>query len=57
MAIVHGVIRRVETGVIDLPLGKDEISVVAIRHDCLRADGAEAVTEYSLQRHFRPREL
>jgi 23S rRNA pseudouridine1911/1915/1917 synthase len=51
LAIVHGLIRD-EAGVIDLPLGKDEKSVVAVK-DCVRADGAEAVTEYFLQRHFR----
>jgi 23S rRNA pseudouridine1911/1915/1917 synthase len=50
-AIVHGAVQDA-SGVIDLPLGKDEKSVIAIK-DCVRADGAAAMTEYSVQRRFR----
>jgi 23S rRNA pseudouridine1911/1915/1917 synthase len=51
LAIVHGSI-RVESGPIELRLGKDEKSPVAVK-DCVRPDGAEARTEYSVQRRFR----
>src|ERR1700728_1850012 len=51
MAIVHGSV-RLDAGVIDLPLGKDEKSVVAVK-DCVREDGAEALTEYFVQGRFR----
>jgi 23S rRNA pseudouridine1911/1915/1917 synthase len=44
MAIVHGQV-NVAHGLIDAPLGKDEISRVAIK-DCVRTDGAPAQTEY-----------
>ena len=43
LAIVHGEFRAGRS-VIDAPLGRDEASVVAIK-DCVRADGAPAVTE------------
>ena len=43
LAIVHGELRE-EQFVIDAPLGRDEASVVAIK-DCVRPDGAQAVTE------------
>jgi 23S rRNA pseudouridine1911/1915/1917 synthase len=43
-AIVHGQVAE-ERGVIDAPLGKDERSKVAIK-DCVRPDGAPAVTEF-----------
>ena len=43
-AIVHGAVGE-EHGVIDAPLGKDAQSKVAIK-DCVRADGAAAVTEF-----------
>jgi 23S rRNA pseudouridine1911/1915/1917 synthase len=51
LAIVHGSIRA-DAGVIDLPLGKDEKSVVAVK-DCVREGGAAAMTEYFVQRRFR----
>src|ERR1700733_11870984 len=51
LAIVHGAIRD-DAGVIELPLGKDEQSLVAIK-DCVRADGAAARTEYFVQSRFR----
>ena len=51
VAIVHGKI-GVDSGVIDLPLGKDEKSQVAVK-DCVRRDGTTARTEYFAQRHFR----
>ncbi len=38
-------------GTIDAPLGKDERSEVAIK-DCVRDDGAEAVTEYRTESTF-----
>jgi 23S rRNA pseudouridine1911/1915/1917 synthase len=44
LAIVHGYVRD-ERGVVDAPLGKDERSIVAVK-DCVRADGAAAVTEF-----------
>jgi 23S rRNA pseudouridine1911/1915/1917 synthase len=50
LAIVHGTMRP-ERGMIDLALGKDETSEVAIK-DCARADGAKAETEYVVERHF-----
>ena len=43
LAIVHGEPRAGQF-VIDAPLGRDEASVVAIK-DCVRDDGAKAVTE------------
>jgi 23S rRNA pseudouridine1911/1915/1917 synthase len=51
LTIVHGAVRD-DAGVIDLPLGKDEKSLVAIK-DCVRADGAAARTEYFAQGRFR----
>lgn len=50
LAIVHGHVEQ-EHGVIDAPLGKDESSRVAIK-DCVRADGAEALTRYEVIRRF-----
>ena len=44
LAIVHGKVQE-RHGIIDAPLGKDEQSKVAIK-DCVRADGAPAVTEF-----------
>ncbi len=49
-AIVHGHVGP-EKGAIDSPLGKDESSVVAIK-DCVRANGATALTEFSVERRF-----
>lgn len=49
-AIVHGHVAA-EQGRIDGPLGKDERSRVVIK-DCVRADGAAAVTEFFVQRRF-----
>jgi len=49
-AIVHGHVADDE-GQIDLPLGKDVGSKVAIK-DCVRADGAPARTEYRVERRF-----
>jgi 23S rRNA pseudouridine1911/1915/1917 synthase len=50
LAIVRGKVAS-EHGVIDAPLGKDESSRVAIK-DCVRPDGAAAVTEYWLERSW-----
>ena len=50
VALVHGHVRE-EHGEIDAPLGKDEASKVAIK-DCVRADGAPARTEFSVERRF-----
>jgi len=50
LAIVRGHV-RVETGVIDAPLGKDEGSAVAIK-DCVRPDGAPARTEFAVVRRI-----
>jgi 23S rRNA pseudouridine1911/1915/1917 synthase len=51
MAAVHGCVHQ-ESGCIDLPLGKDETSAVAIK-DCVRSDGAAARTEFFVERRFR----
>jgi 23S rRNA pseudouridine1911/1915/1917 synthase len=50
LAIVHGAVRA-DAGSIDLPLGKDEASVVAVK-DCVRPDGAAAATEFRVERRF-----
>jgi 23S rRNA pseudouridine1911/1915/1917 synthase len=50
LAIVHGHVRE-PGGVIDVPLGKDTSSRVAIK-DCVRTDGAPAKTEYSVEKRF-----
>ena len=47
-AIVHGHVEK-DTTVIDAPLGRDEGSAVAIK-DCVRADGASARTQISVNR-------
>ena len=51
LAIVHGHVRD-QQGVIDQPLGKDESSLVAIK-DCIRPDGAPAITGYRVERRFQ----
>ena len=51
LAIVHGHV-RVEEGLIDGPLGRDENSGVASK-DCVRPDGAPSQTEFRVQRRFR----
>ena len=51
LAIVHGAVRD-DSGVIELALGKDEKSRIAIK-DCARPDGAPARTEFFVQRRFR----
>ena len=51
LAIAHGTLKP-ERGMIDLALGKDESSEVAIK-DCARTDGAKAETEYAVERHFQ----
>jgi 23S rRNA pseudouridine1911/1915/1917 synthase len=53
LAIVHGTVRP-ERGTIDLALGKDEKSEVAIK-DCARPDGAKAQTDYIVERQFQRR--
>jgi 23S rRNA pseudouridine1911/1915/1917 synthase len=50
LAIVHGHVRA-DHGVIDVPLGKDESSRVAIK-DCVRRDGIPARTEYWVEWRF-----
>lgn len=50
LALVHGSPADTE-GVIDLPLGRDESSVVAIK-DCVRPDGAPARTRWWWERTF-----
>ena len=50
LAIVHGRVAA-DHGVIDVPLGKDERSRVAIK-DCVRRDGAAAQTEFWVARRF-----
>jgi 23S rRNA pseudouridine1911/1915/1917 synthase len=51
LAIVHGSVQK-DAGLIDLPLGKDETSQVAVK-DCVRPDGAAALTEFRVERRFR----
>jgi 23S rRNA pseudouridine1911/1915/1917 synthase len=51
LAIVHGALND-DAGLIELPLGKDVKSEIAIK-DCVRPDGAAARTEYFAQRRFR----
>jgi 23S rRNA pseudouridine1911/1915/1917 synthase len=50
LAIVHGLVAA-EAGVIDVPLGRDEASPVAIK-DCVRPDGRPAQTEYRVVKRF-----
>ena len=50
LAIVHGHVIP-NGGLINFPLGKDEHSRVAIK-DCVRADGAEAATEFQILKRF-----
>ncbi len=50
LAIVHGHVRD-DRGVINVPLGKDEQSRVAVK-DCVRADGLPSQTEFHVERRF-----
>src|SRR5689334_2249329 len=50
VAIVHGDVQH-DHGTIDAPLGKDESSKVAVK-DCVRADGAAALTEFWVEKRF-----
>ena len=50
LAIVHGHVAAGQ-GTMDAPLGRDAASAVAIK-DCVRPDGAPAVTEYFVLRRF-----
>jgi 23S rRNA pseudouridine1911/1915/1917 synthase len=50
LAIVHGHVCE-DHGIIDVPLGKDEQSIVAVK-DCARPDGAAAETEFWLEQRF-----
>src|SRR5947208_10591065 len=51
LAIVHGHV-RVDQGLIEAPLGRDEHSGVAIK-DCVRPDGAPSQTEFRVERRFQ----
>jgi 23S rRNA pseudouridine1911/1915/1917 synthase len=51
LAIVHGNL-DIENQIIDAPLGKDELSKVAIK-DCVRSDGAAAQTEFWVEQRFQ----
>jgi len=51
IAIVHGAVQE-DSGAIDLPLGKDEKSEIAIK-DCARPDGTPARTEFLVERRFQ----
>jgi 23S rRNA pseudouridine1911/1915/1917 synthase len=55
LAIVHGNVQP-DHGTIDAPLGKDESSKVAVK-DCVRADGAAALTEFWVERRFQRAEF
>ena len=48
LALVHGAIRQ-DHGIIEAPLGKDEVNLIAIK-DCVRPDGAPACTEFWVER-------
>ena len=50
LAIVHGRVSH-DHGLVDVPLGKDEHSRVAVK-DCVRPDGVPAQTEYWVERRF-----
>lgn len=50
LAIVHGHVGR-QQGTIVAPLGKDQLSRVAIK-DCVRADGSASETEFFVERRF-----
>jgi 23S rRNA pseudouridine1911/1915/1917 synthase len=49
-AIVHAFMAQSQGG-IEAPLGKDEASGIAIK-DCVRADGAPARTDFTVERRF-----
>jgi 23S rRNA pseudouridine1911/1915/1917 synthase len=51
LALVQGHVGP-DSGEIDAPLGKDELSRVAIK-DCVRADGAAAQTGFVVEKRFR----
>jgi len=51
LAVVHGAVQPNE-GRIELPLGKDEKSIIAVKN-CVREGGAAAVTEFQVKRRFR----
>ena len=50
LAIVHGHVAA-DRGMIDVPLGKDTSSRIAIK-DCVRSDGAPAQTGFRVERRF-----
>jgi 23S rRNA pseudouridine1911/1915/1917 synthase len=50
LAIVHGHVSE-NRGSINAPLGKDEKSTVVVK-DCVRPDGAQARTEFFVERKF-----
>ena len=50
LAIVHGHVRD-ESGTIELPLGKDEKSIISVK-DCVRPDGTSAKTEFFVLKRF-----
>lgn len=50
LAIVHGHVKE-EQGTIEVPLGKDVCSIIAIK-DCVRPDGASAQTNFAVERRF-----
>lgn len=50
LAIVHGWVEPDE-GVIAAPLGRDDLSDIAIK-DCVRPDGAPAVTRFAVMKRF-----
>jgi 23S rRNA pseudouridine1911/1915/1917 synthase len=51
LAIVHGHVQP-DHGKIDAPLGKDQSSKVAVK-DCVRVDGAAALTEFWVVKRFQ----
>lgn len=50
LAIVHGHPAQ-DKGTIDVPLGKDVASIIAIK-DCVREDGAKAQTDFEILKRF-----
>jgi 23S rRNA pseudouridine1911/1915/1917 synthase len=55
LAIVHGHVQQ-EHGTINAPLGKDDSSKVAVK-DCVRVDGAAALTEFWVEKRFQRAEF
>lgn len=51
LAIVHGHVAE-DSGIIELPLGKDEKSIISVK-DCVRPDGTSASTQFFVLKRFK----